>query len=142
MAKARQQGRQGNRPLSVTLLTWGVLLLGLANVWRAVALFRQSNLLLDLGVSLDPRLRMLVALTWALVFLSISLSIWRRWKVTRFLTPILLILYAAYQLGLVRFFSQTYKVNTNWQVDSGLHIAALIFTIWALNHKSARQYFD
>jgi hypothetical protein len=106
MVKAQQQGRQSNRPLSVTLLTWGVFLLGLVNVWRAVALFKQSNLLLDLGVSLDPRLRMFVAIIWALVFISISLSIWRRWKAARFLTPILLILYAVYQLGLVRFFSQ------------------------------------
>jgi len=111
------------------------------NVWRAVALFRQSNLLLDLGVSLDPRLRMFVALIWAIVFVSISLSIWKRWKAARFVTPILLILYTGYQLGLARFFSQTFKVNDNWQIDIVLYAATLIFATWALNHKEARHYF-
>jgi hypothetical protein len=141
MVKARQQARQSNRPLSVTLLTWGVFLLGLVNAWRAVALFKQSKLLLNLGATLDPRLRMFFALIWALVFLAISLSIWRRWKAARFVTPIFLILYAAYQFGLIRFFSQTFGVNDNWQTDIVLYTAALIFTIWALNHKDARNYF-
>jgi hypothetical protein len=57
------------------------------------------------------------------------------------MTPILLILYAAYQLGLTRFFSQTFEVNDNWQTDFVLYVAVVIFSVWALNHKDARHYF-
>ena len=142
MAEAQQQGRQGNRPLSVTLVTWGVFLLGLMNVWRAVALYRQSALLLGLGVTLDPRLRILFALIWALIFICISISIWRRWKASRLLTPILWVVYTTNELGLNQFFTQTFRENEGWQSDIVLYAVVLIFIIWALNHKNARYYFN
>lgn len=141
MAEAQRHDRSWSRPFSVTLVTWGVFIIGLANVWRAVALFQQSGLLLELGVSFDPRVRMLVALVWALIFILMFVASWRRLTVSRFLTPLLLFLYAVYEVGFSGLFAQSTVSRDGIQASVILYGIAVLFSAWALNHKSARRYF-
>lgn len=142
MAGAQRHGPRSSRPFSVTLVTWGVFILGLANAWRALALYRQSDLLLELGVSLDPRIRLFLALIWAAVFVTLAISIWRRWATARFLAPILILFYSIYELGISSLFALSSGSLSGLSVNLAMVGVAVAFTAWSLNRKVARQYFE
>jgi ABC-type enterochelin transport system permease subunit len=142
MVGAQRHGPRRSRPLSVTLVTWGVFILGLANAWRALALYRQSDLLLELGTSLDPRVRLLLALIWAAVFVSLAISLWRRWTTARFLTPALILIYTIYELGISSLFALSTESLKGLPANLAIVGAAIAFSVWALNRKAARQYFE
>lgn len=142
MAGAQRHGPFSSRPFSVTLVIWGVFILGLANAWRALALYRQSDLLLELGVSLDPRIRLFLALIWAAVFVTSAISIWRRWASARFLTPTLILLYSIYELGITSLFALSSGSLNGLPANLAMVVVAVIFSAWSLNRKAARQYFQ
>lgn len=142
MAGAQRHGPRSSRPFSVTLVTWGVFILGLANAWRALALYRQSDLLLELGVSLDPRIRLFLALIWAAVFVTLAISIGRRWATARFLAPILILFYSIYELGISSLFALSSGSLSGLSVNLAMVGVAVAFTAWSLNRKVARQYFE
>ncbi|HEX6383653.1 MAG TPA: hypothetical protein VF177_03185 [Anaerolineae bacterium] len=129
------------RPLSVTLTLWGVFLLGVWNIGRAIALGRQSSILLALGATPDPRLRLVIAVFWGLLFLGLALALWRRRSFTRQAVPISLLLYTLYRLSLLLFFTQ---VPVNWQAwlpQSMMYVGVIVFAQWALNRAGAKTYF-
>lgn len=142
MADAYQHGPHRNRPLTVTLVTWGVFILGLANIWRAIALYQQSNLLLELGVTLDPRLRLFLALIWAVVFISLAISLLRVWTAARFLAPALILFYSIYEFGISSIFTISAESHSGLPLNLAISGAAVVFSAWALNRKAARQYFE
>ncbi len=142
MAEAQQHGQHRSRPFGVTLVTWGVFFLGLANSWRAFALYRQGGLLLELGVSLDPRLRLLLALIWALLFFMATAALLKKWAPARAITPMILVGYAVYEVGLARLFTRPASLPADWSAIVILYALAILFTSWALNRKAARRYFE
>ena len=142
MAKAQAQGRRRDRPRSVTLIAWGVFLLGLVNGWRALGFLRQRNVLEELGIVPDPLIAILIALLWAAVFMILAVFVWQGRSITRLLAPVVLFLYALYQLLLVALFAQSGQSQIGLTGNVGLYTVTLLFTIWALNRQSARAYFE
>jgi hypothetical protein len=141
MASAPERNPSSIRPRTVTLVAIGVLLLGLANIIRAIGLSRQGDLQLELRVSLDPRLRMILALLWAIILISMAIILWLRKPVTRVAIPALLTLYAVYRLAIVGIFAESDYARDSQLTTVVLYGGAILITIWALNRKTARKYF-
>ncbi len=142
MSNGPGQRYQDKAPKSVTLTGWGTLLLGLLNVWRAIGLWRQIELLLELGVSPDPRLRLAVSLAWAVLFGAASAAIWRRKRAAHWLAPGTVLFYGAYRL-LLSFAAGQATDQEIRIVGSLLFYGALaLFAVWALNRPKARTYFS
>lgn len=130
------------RPFTVTLILWGVFLLGVWNVARAIAWARQKSILLALDAIPDPRLRLIVAVVWGVAFLGLSLALWRRWPFVRQAIPIFLLLYAVYQLSLSLFLTQVPLNRQGWFLRAIIYAGAIVFAQWALNRDGAKSYFE
>lgn len=141
MAEAHQDRSQTDRPLSVTLVILGVFALGLANLWRAIALLQQRNLLNELGATTDPVLRSIGAFLWAGVFVILIIGLWRRWAPARFITPGILLAYGIYQLVLTQLFKLPVEFSAAW-APIVIQVAVIVFAVWALNRKAALKYFE
>jgi hypothetical protein len=89
------------RPLAARVVEWGVLLMALFNLGRAVALQRQADWLFALSDTPDSRARMALALGWAALLLLSTLGLRRRWLLARRLVPLLLAFYGVYELGMI-----------------------------------------
>lgn len=142
MARALQQNRWGGRPRSVTLVGWGVFLLGLANGWRALGLYRQLRLLLELGVTPDPRLGIIFAMLWGVSLALAAVALWQGRQFVRWAIPVILFFYGLYQLFLAALFTQAALLRHELVFDASLYGVAILFSIWALNRKAAREYFE
>jgi hypothetical protein len=142
MARALQQDRWGGRPRSVTLVGWGVFLLGLANGWRVVGLYRQLGLLLELDVTPDPRLGMIFAMLWAVLLALATVALWQGRQYVRWVIPFILFFYGLYQLFLAALFTHAALSRQELVFDVSLYGVAILFSIWALNRKVAREYFE
>ena len=129
------------RPRSVTLTLFGVFLLGVLNFCRVLALSRQMGLLLEKAVQPDPRFRFIMALVWGCVFMGLWWLIRKKRPFTRKLLPLVLILYAVYELGLMAIFAQTDLARQARWFDLGFYLILIVFTIWALNRAAADDYF-
>lgn len=133
------EGRK--RPWRVTFLALGVLTLGLLNLWRAVGLAGQVELLTSLGVQLDPRLRLLMALMWALLFGVLAVALWRGWVRGPAALPWALILYALYRLLLLAFYIVSPAAQARWPGVLLAHAAGLALALWATHSAPGRVYF-
>ena len=142
MTNGPEQPYQDKKPKGVTLITWGLLLLGLANIWRSVGLWRQSDMLLELGIGPDPRLRLAISVVWAVLFGASAVTIWTRKRLAQWLVPAALILYGLYKLSLIFIASQS--ANQDIRIIGNLifYIALALFAGWVLNRPKARQYFS
>jgi hypothetical protein len=130
-----------SRPIGVTMTGWLVFLLALINMWRAVGLARQSEVLLALAPSLDPRIRMSIAVLWVLLLLG---SVWllsRRLAIVRYLLPLLLLIYGLYHLGLVALFYESEAARRGWPLNALAHLVVAGYVTWALNRPATRSYF-
>ena len=141
MADAPYSNNSGERPWSVTLVAWGVILLGMLNGWRAVTVFRQRGFLLDLGVTLDPAVVAGAAGVWALLFLAAAVIIFRRIPAARWLVPVMLLTNALFSLALVAIWGETPESGGSLRLTTFFSITGLGLVIWALNRKAARDYF-
>ena len=142
MASAPADIPNSSRPRSVTLIAVGVLLLGLVNIYRALILFQQIDLQLDLGVNLDPRVRIVFAVVWSIVLIALAAALWLRKPLTRVLVPALLLVYAIYRLALVAIFAKSAYVRESQIATVVIYGVAIAFTSWALNRKAVRGYFE
>jgi hypothetical protein len=141
MIQRWQRGRRAKRPLSVTLTAWGVFLIGIANGWRALGLYRSSDLLLSLGAQPDPRLRLALALIWAALFALLALSIWRRRAAVRRRLAVVLALYLAYELTVNVLLARSDLARQGWPAWALLSAALFLAAVWSLYHRAARTYF-
>lgn len=130
------------RPRSVTITLLGGLLLGGWNVGRAIVLGRQSRLLLTFDIDPDPRLRLIIAVIWALLFWGVAFALWRRRPFTRWAVPLLIFLYTVYEVGLIAFFAQSPLAQLRWPVTAVAYLVVILFTYWALNRSAVITYFD
>jgi hypothetical protein len=130
------------RPRSITIIIWGLFLLGLANGWRAIGLNRQGGLLLALDSSLNPGVGLAFALIWSILFIIAAVTLWQRRTWTRFLIPGLLLTHGIYQLALVLIFARSAASRNAWLAIGLLFTLALLFSVWALHRPSVRWYFE
>jgi hypothetical protein len=110
------------------------------NGWRAVTLFRQRWLLLDLDVTLDPAVVAVAAAVWSLLFVAAAVIIYRRHPASRWLTPLLLAANALFGFALTAIWGEAPE-SGGLRLTTFFSIAIIIFVIWALNRKAAREYF-
>jgi hypothetical protein len=141
MAEAQQHGQHPHRPFSVTLVLLGVFLIGLANGWRALGLFRQSDLLLDLGAEPDPRLCAAVSVAWALLFLGLAYALWRRVSFTRAVAPVALLAFGLFQFVTPGPCQPVYRLQDSLPFEGIAYAAAVLFSVLALNLSTGRAYF-
>ena len=130
------------RPFPVTLTLWGVFLFGVWNVGRVVALSRDIQLFLDLGVTPDPRLRLMLALTWGVLFLGVWLALRQRRPLARTAVPVLLLLYAINELSFLFLLVQSAPARQSGVVNTLFYITVILFFGWALNRTAVRPYFN
>ena len=132
--------RGSGRPRSVTITALWVFLLGTWNVWRAVEVSGRLRLLLELGSTLDPRIRVGMAAIWAVLFIALAVLLWQGRAAVRRLLPISLALYAVYRLSLLAFFVPAAAARRGWPVTVVLYAVALAWTVWAL-YRPANDHF-
>lgn len=142
MAEAKHEGQRQNRPFSVTLVTLGVFLLGLANGWRALGLARQSGLLLELGATPDPRLCAAGSIAWMILFVGLAIASWRRKRTTRLVAPVLLLAYGIYQFVLPGPCVLAGQSQNGWPAIVFVYAAAFLFAAVVLNVGPGRVYYD
>ena len=141
MAEAHHDSQQRHRPLSVTLVLLGVFLIGLANGWRALGLIRQSGLLLESGAEPDPRLCAAGSAAWAIVFLGLAYTQWRRKPYTRAAVHVALLAYGLFQFVLPGPCAPVNQLQDTLPVEGIIYAAAVLFSVLALTLPSGREYF-
>lgn len=109
---------------------------------RSIAWGRQSHILLALGATPDPRLQLIIAVVWGLVFLGLALALWQRRLFVRRAVPISLILYAVYRLSLLLIFTRVPLDRQGWLLRSLVYLATIVWAQWALNRAGAKAYFE
>lgn len=128
-------------PRSVTIMLLGVMLLGAWNAAKALAIAQQVSLMLALNLRPDPRLLLIIAAGWMVLFWGSTIALWRRQSFTQWLIPLLLILYALYELVLQGLFVQIPITGQGWLLRILLYGVALLFALWSLNRSNAKSYF-
>jgi hypothetical protein len=129
------------RPRTITIVLWGLILVGLWEGGKVVALTRQLRLLLELETSPDPRLRLVMAGVWTVMLLSTAVALWARKPFARWLVPGLLLVYVVYQFVLVALSVRVSGGTANWLLDVLLATAVLLYCTWALNRETATSYY-
>jgi hypothetical protein len=119
-----------------------MVLFGAMQAGKVVALREQTALLLDLRVSLDPRLRLVVAALWMFVFWGLAIALWRKAAVTRWLVPLLLAVHALYELVVLGIFAQVPVSEQRWIQDRLFSVLLILLSYWALNRGASRPYFS
>ncbi len=129
-----------NRPRTVTITLLGVILLGVWNAAQAYALANQASFLLSLGIRPDPRLLLVIAGAWALLFGGLALALLLKYALTRWLIPLTILIYALYELLLQGMFVRMPINEQSWLLHILLFVAAVLFAFWSLNRRSAISY--
>lgn len=104
------------------LLSLVLIGLGLANVWRFFGFNAERGLLTDYGATISPVFLMILAALWAIIFVGLSILVFRGRDFGRTATPIALAIYALIYLVL-----PTPTVPTLYW-----HIALILFSLFAL----------
>lgn len=131
-----------HRPRTVTFTIGGVFLLGMWNAGRAIALAQQSQLLRTLDAQPDPRVRLVVAMVWAIVLWGLAVALRQKRPFTRRAIPIFLTIYAGYELLLWRIFAEiTPGQQQQWLLMALCFLCAILVVWWALNRPAANGYF-
>ena len=99
------------------------------------------GLLLALTVQPDPRFRLTMALIWGFVFMGLGWMLRRKRPFTRKLLPLVLILYAGYELSLTILFAQTSLAQQAIWLNLSFYLLLILFITWALNRTAANNYF-
>lgn len=129
------------RPRTIALVFLVLVILGIIQAAKVVALNEQSALLLDLQVRPDPRLRLLIAAIWMLLFWSLAIALWRKIVLTHWLIPLLLAFYALYELALMGLFAQVPINRARWLQHTFVAFTLVLFAYWALNKGTAKSYY-
>ena len=129
------------RPRTIALVLLVLVILGIIQAAKVVALNEQSALLLDLQVRPDPRLRLLIAAVWMLLFWCLAIALWRKIVLTRWLIPLLLAFYAVYELAIIGLFAQVPINRAQWLQHTFVAFTFVLFAYWALNKSSAKSYY-
>lgn len=123
------------RAWPVTIMLWGVLLIGVWNAGRAYALWQQADLLHELGARPNPTILMGLAILWAIVWSSLGVALWQKRPFTRYTIPATLIIYGLYEISLLTWLAATPPPQQGWRFHILLFTIMTLFSLWSLNHK-------
>lgn len=129
------------RPRSVTITLVGVILIGMWYAGQLFALIRQFSLLLTFNVTPDPRLRLIFAAVWMVLFWGAAVALWRRKQLSSWFIPLLLSLVALYELTLLGLYVRIPESGQGWLIRIWLYAALILFASWSLNRRAAKLYF-
>lgn len=129
------------RPLTIRIVLSGLIVLALWEGGKVFALSMQIRLLLELAIQPDPRWRLALAAGWLILLLGTAVALWRKKTFARWLVPGVLLLYIAYQFALTVLFVRAPGDSARWLAEILLATAVVLFSIWALNRKTATSYF-
>lgn len=130
-----------NRPRTVTITLLGVIFLGAWSAAQALAMARQTSLLLALNINPDPRLLLIISAGWAILFWGSAIVLLRRVSLSRWLIPLLILLYALYEFLLQGLYVRTPITGQSWLFRILLYDVAILFALYSLNRSAARSYF-
>ncbi len=102
---------------------------------------QQVHLLLALNTKPDPRLLLGISAVWTLLFWGSAVFLWLRRAYSKWLVPLLLLLYTLYELLLQGLFVQISLPAQGWLLRILLYTAAILFALWSLNRSAARSYY-
>lgn len=131
---------KSKRPLSVTFLAVGVFIFGLGQLWQAGAIYGHTAVLTTLPNTLNPHLRLIAALLWALLAFTLSLTLWRGWAPTRWLIPLAGSAFLLYHLSLITI-STSIMAQRGWTGNLLLGSSLLLLTSFILHRPAARPFF-
>ncbi len=130
-----------NRPRSVTLIVWGVFLLGGWNCGRLITISLNYRLLATFSTTPTPFFRLMLALVWMLLLWAAALALWQRRPFTRRAIPFILFVYAVYELGILLIFTQAGPARSGWLINTLFYLFITLFSYWALNRTAVTSYF-
>lgn len=104
-------------------------MLAIWNLWRAATIAQQLTLLEQIGAAFEPRLRLIMAVVWALVFAALAAGVWRRHARARTFLPLLVLLYGGYEL-LLFLFMPTATARQGWPLHLLTLLLAVAWTGW------------
>ena len=122
------------RPRAVTITLLGVMFLGALSAAKAFAIAQQVSLFLSLSLRPDPRLLLVIAAGWMVLFWGSAIALWHRHSFTRWLIPL-------YELVLQGLFAHIPISGQGWLLRILLYVAATLFAFWSLNRNETRSYF-
>ncbi|KAA3659640.1 MAG: hypothetical protein DWQ04_21740 [Chloroflexi bacterium] len=97
--------------------------------------------MLALNVTLDPRIRIGIALVWVVVFGGMAVAMWRKRPFSQRALPFLLTAYTLIELVQLIFFAQ--NVSLQQILMTGVFYLMLIIVLWwGLKRPSAQAYFS
>lgn len=73
-----------------------LLILSIANVWRAWGFAQHGDVMESYGAGVDPMELVIVAGGWAAVFLVLLIPLWRKNGIMRWIIPTVLLIYAVW----------------------------------------------
>ena len=118
------------RPFFITITAIGVLLLGIWNAWRTVLIAGHGRFLQEIGSTLNPGVRLVMAVIWSLSFLVLAWALWQRRPIVRRLLPLSLLVYGLYHLLILFFFVRAPAARQGWPMDAVRYALALAWSTW------------
>lgn len=128
------------RPFAVTLVLWGVILFGVWNLGRAITLYQQLDVLLNLNIHVDPRMRLVIASFWVILFFWLAWELRKRKLFCQRAIPAALFFFALSDLILYAFVPTA--VKNPWWLPGLFFTIIILFSLWALNNLRAKHYFS
>lgn len=122
----------------VKLTIWGVGGLGCINIWRAISLAQQSQLLSELGGSFSPVLRLIIDIGWAGLLITLAILLGSIPQQLRWLVPLVLAMYGLYRLGMLFFFALSAAAHQGWGIYLLVYLVGAFFAYWALTHPQVK----
>ncbi|MBK8431443.1 MAG: hypothetical protein IPL28_09215 [Chloroflexi bacterium] len=123
--------------MAVTIIRWGVFILGGVQGWQVWAISQQMAVLRPLSPSFPPETRLVLAAVWCLIWLGLVLALWQRRPWTRWAVPVTILLYTTYHLLLLATAVSPYAQG-GWTGNLLLGVAAAGFTTWALKPSASQ----
>jgi hypothetical protein len=148
--QAVPEAPSAKRPWSVTLLTFGVLIITVINLIRFVLSIRYWGFLSSrLGVS--PIYLALTGFVWGVVGLVLLRGLWKAKTWAPKLMQAIALTYALYY-WLDHIFLRDHSVGgasgairallpSNWQFSAGVTVVSLAYMAWTLNRLNVKVYF-
>jgi len=129
------------RPASVTILSCGVFILGVANIWRAVGWWQQWDLMTKLDATFPVILNLIMALFWGVVLSGLAIMLWWRHSMTRWAVPVALIVYALVRLAILLGVVVTLPAALAWVLPVTSFSVATVVATWVCWRPANRSYW-